>query len=90
MLSASTVPTTAPSTRTVTRLPGSAVPAMVGRGSASSTPATGVVTTGAAGGTVSTVKLTGAEGGETLPAASRAVALAVCGPSARAWPAVRV
>ncbi len=80
-----TVPTTAPSTETVTVLPASAVPLIAGVGLLIEAPFAGALTTGAAGAVVSTVKGTAAELGEVLPAASVAVALALCAPSARVW-----
>jgi hypothetical protein len=66
---------------TVTVLPGSAVPAMVGVGLAVVLPSAGDVTTGAAGAVLSTVKFLGVLTGLVLPAGSVAVAVTVCGPS---------
>ena len=68
------VPTTAPSTVTVTTAPGSAVPVTVGVLSAETDPSAGEVTTGAGGALASTVKPLVAEAGETFPAPSVAVA----------------
>ena len=73
-----TVPTTAPSTVTFTVLPASAVPEMAGLPELPA--AAGAVSTGATGATVSTVKLRGVEEAPVLPAASVAVAVAVCAP----------
>src|SRR5580765_6432090 len=66
---------------TVTVAPGSPVPVMVGVLSFVDDPSAGAVITGAAGGVVSTVKVTGAEGAETLPARSAWVAVSVVAPS---------
>src|SRR5580765_226412 len=65
---------------TVTVAPGSPVPLMVGVVSLVDEPSTGAVMTGAAGAVVSTVKVTGAEGGETFPAGSVWVAVSVVVP----------
>src|SRR5919106_1541868 len=66
---------------TVTVEAGSPVPEMVGVLSLVEVPLTGSSMTGAAA-VVSTVKVTGSEAGETLPAASVCVAVTVCSPSA--------
>ncbi|EAU68165.1 Pea-VEAacid family [Stigmatella aurantiaca DW4/3-1] len=84
------VPTDVPSTMTLMVLPGSPVPLYVGVESLMSEPLAGVVTTGAAGATVSTVKVFVLETGLVLPAASVAVAFTVCGPSASGAVGVRV
>jgi hypothetical protein len=78
--SARVVPTTSPSTITITVLFASAVPEIAGV--AVVTTAAGAVSTGDSGATVSTEKPRVAEGTLVLPAASVAVALAVCAPCA--------
>ena len=67
--------TVAPSTEMVTVLPASAVPLYVGVAVESVAPLAGVATTGATGITVSTVKEFALLTGDTLPAASVAMAL---------------
>lgn len=79
-LSATAVHSGTPFSPTVTVTPGSAVPMTGGLLLPVKAPGAGAVTTGAAGGTVSTVNGRGVAG-LVLPAASVAVALAVCGPS---------
>jgi hypothetical protein len=71
----------APFSATTTVAASSPVPAMAGLGSASTDPPAGTVMTGGAGGTVSTVNVTGALAGETLPATSRWDAVMVWSPS---------
>jgi hypothetical protein len=61
--------------------PVSPVPVMVGVASGTAAPAAGAVMTGAAGAVLSTVNVTGALAGETLPATSVWVAVTVCAPS---------
>src|ERR671917_288304 len=78
------VPTTVPSMVTSTVAPGSPVPVIVGVESAVTSPSAGDGTTGGSGAVVSTVKVTGSDAGETLPAASVCVAVTVCEPSPRA------
>jgi hypothetical protein len=75
------VPATAPSIETVTVEFGSAVPVIAGVGSFVDEPSAGAVITGAAGAVVSTVNVSGADAGDSFPAAAVAVAVAVCGPS---------
>ncbi len=65
---------------TVTVLPASAVPVIVGVLSLVLKVSVGVITTGAAGATVSTVTATGVLAGLVLPAGSVAVGVRVCGP----------
>jgi hypothetical protein len=85
----------------VTVEPTSPVPLKVGRGSfvlspVFSVPVTGktssttVVIAGAAGGAVSTLMLKTGEFAETLPAASLALTLRLCGPSVRLISAVQI
>ena len=87
---ATVVPTTTPSTITVTVLPASAVPLYVGVLSLVVEPLAGVSTTGAAGGVVSTVNVLVFDCALVLPAASVAVALTVCDPSASAVGGVKL
>ncbi len=75
----------APSTVTLTVLPASATPAKAGVESPVTLLAAGPVNTGAEGAcSIATVKLTGAEAADALPAASRAAAEAACAPVLRA------
>lgn len=67
---------------TVTVVPGSAVPASVGRTACSSSPGPGEVISGLAGATVSTVSVAGRPGAR-LPAWSTELGVSKCGPSAR-------
>src|SRR5918998_257113 len=76
------VPTTTPSTVTVTVAPGSPVPVIVGVLSAVISPSVGEVTTGASGAVASTVNVLVGDAGDVLPAASVCVADTVCSPSA--------
>ena len=69
-----------PPSFTVTVLPGSAVPVMVGVLSLVLKVSVGVTTTGAAGATVSTVNTRGVPAGLVLPAGSVWVGVSVCGP----------
>jgi hypothetical protein len=75
------VQTLVPPSVTVTVLPGSPVPVTGGVGLLMVDPSAGPVITGAVGAVVSTVNLSGAEAGLTLPAASVWVAVTVCEPS---------
>ena len=76
------VQTTTPSTRTETALPASAVPENTVSVTLLELPSTGAVSTGTAGAAVRTVKSFTLETAETFPAASVAVADAVCAPAA--------
>ena len=84
------VPSTLPSSVTVTVLSGSAVPEMTGRLLPSTESFTGVVITGAAGGVVSTVKRFVLERSLVLPRTLVAVALTLYGPSASSAGTVKV
>ena len=68
-----------------TWVPGSAVPLKVGLPPWKVWPGVGPVTTGVTGGTGSAVRVTGAETGEALPAASIAWAVRVVGVSPTLW-----
>src|SRR5918998_338505 len=76
------VPTTTPSTVTVTVAPGSPVPVIVGVLSEIVDPSAGLSTTGASGTVVSTVNVTVSDAGDVLPAGSVCVAVTVWSPSA--------
>ncbi|NJM42243.1 MAG: hypothetical protein HC853_16630 [Anaerolineae bacterium] len=82
LVSATAVQSTGPPTpsRTVTVLPGSAVPVTVGVLSLVVLLSVGLVTAGAAGAVVSIVKLRGALAGPVLPALSVWVAVMACAP----------